>query len=260
MPIYHPDRDLLEKIIKKVKSQKFSGKIEIIKVEKGLGLAASMNYGIKKAKSPIVVTLHQDCLPSSNLWLRNLVEPFKEKEVVCSVSKVHLPFDFWNKFDSVAKILSSKEQKIITPAMDEKGCAYKKTVLLKLRLFDDKNYRTAGEDLDMYLKLKKSGKIAYPNAEVLHFHKHTWKNRINKELQLANSQGALTAIHKEMKGRYAGFFKALPILGYPLFIFSINPQKLGISLSILALPLYLLVNLIYSYGFWKGFLMKKQTI
>lgn len=260
IPIHNPDKLLLDKVIKKVKSQKFSGKIEIIQVDKGLGLAASMNYGIKKAKNPIVISLHQDCVPSSNSWLKNLIEPLKDKHTICSVSRVHLPFDFWNAFDPIAKILSVKEQKVLHPLMDEKGCAYKKKEMIRLGLFDEKNFRTAGEDMDMYLKMRKTGKIAYPDAEVIHYHKHTWKNRIGKELQLANSQGALTRINKEMGGRLIGFFKAIPLLGFPLFILSINPRKLGFFLSFLAVPLYLIINLIYSLGFWKGFLMGKQTV
>ena len=34
-------------------------------------------------------------------------------------------------------------------------------------LFDGKNFRTAGEDFDMWIKLNKIGKISYPNCRVL---------------------------------------------------------------------------------------------
>ena len=226
-----------------------------------MGYAASMNLAIKKAKSPIIVSLHQDCLPSSNSWLRNLIQPLNDNETVTTVSKVHLPFSFWNNFDPIAKILSVKEQKIITPAMDIKGCAYKKSVLIKVGLLDEKHYRTAGEDMDLYLKLSNAGKIVYPNAKVIHYHNHTWKNRFKKELQLSNAYGALCRLHsKELNKKYLGFAKAIPILGFPLFLYYINIKKLGFSLSLLAVPVYFLVNLIYSYGFWKGFLRGKQTV
>ena len=113
MPIHNPDRELLRKIIKSVKSQKFKGKIEIIKVEEGLGLAASLNYGIKKSKYKVIVSLHQDCLPSDDNWLSNLVRPLEKGPIVASVSDV---FDVEN-------------QKKYTPLLDEKGCAYKKDKL-----------------------------------------------------------------------------------------------------------------------------------
>jgi GT2 family glycosyltransferase len=292
--LYSPDNVILQKILKAIENQDKKIEIELIfinkliskttenilkefenkheskntnievkwiKVPSGMGYARSMNLAIRKAKSPIIVSLHQDCLPSSNSWLKQLIEPLKDKDTVTTVSKVHLTFDFWKDFDPIAKILSAKEQKIITPAMDIKGCAYKKSVLMKVGLLDEKHYRTAGEDVDLYLKLKESGKIAYPNIKVIHYHKHTWKNRFKKELQLSNSQGALCRLHpKDIKQKYIGFLKAIPLLGFLLFLYYIDIKKLGIFLSLLAIPVYFFVNLTYSYGFWKGFLRGKQTV
>ena len=260
IPIHKPNKYLLNKILDKIKSQKFKGKIEVIKVEMGLGLAASLNYGIKKAKYPIIVSLHQDCMPSSLDWLENLTKPLKSKEVVAATSKVEMPKELWGRFDAISKILSVKEQKVITPLLDEKGCAYKKSDLLKVGLFDEKNFKTAGEDFDIYIKISKLGKIVYPDAKVIHYHSYSWKTRLRKELQLSNGFGALVRIYgKSMHGWYIGLLKSIPLLGYIFFLPSINVSRLKF-LSILALPLYLLVNFIYSYGFWKGFLMAKQTV
>jgi len=259
IPIYKPNKELLEKIENALAEQKFDGKIDILKINKG-GFGKTFNYGVQEAKTEIVISLHQDCMPSSNTWLRNLIEPLKEKDVVASVSKVELPFEFWNKFDPVGKILSAKEQKIITPSLDQKGCANKKSALLQVGLFDTEHFATAGEDTDMYLKLLKIGKIVYPNAKVIHYHEHTYKNRFKKELQLSNSFGALVRLYgTKISNWYIGLLKAIPIIGWPLFILTSKPKKIGISLFLLAIPLYLIVNLIYSYGFWKGFLKGEQT-
>lgn len=260
IPIYNPDKDILKKINESIKKQDYKGKIKVIKVDKNLGLADSLNYGIKKAKTEIIVSLHQDCIPSSKTWLKNLIEPLKKEKVVASVSKVELPYSFWNRFDLFAKIMSVKEQKVITPLMDEKGCAYKKTALLKAGLFDGKNFRTAGEDFDMWIKLNKTGKIAYPDCKVLHYHKHTFTNRIKKELQLSNGFGALIRIHKlKMPKYWFGFLKSIPIFGWPVFLLNFPYLKMGFA-SLFWIPLSLLNNLIYCFGFWKGFFNKKQTI
>jgi len=258
IPIYKPDKEILKKVDKAIKNQDYNGKIKVLKIQKG-GFGATFNYGLKKAKTEIVVSLHQDCVPSSNDWLKKLVDPLKDKEVIASVSKVELPFEFWNKFDVVGKILSAKEQGILTPFLDEKGCANKKSALLKVGLFNTKQFATAGEDFDMYIKLNKIGKIAYPDIKVIHYHKHTWKNRITKELQLSNSFGTLVRIYgTKMPRWYVGILKAIPILGWLVFLAGINIKKLKF-LSFLAIPIYLLVNFVYSIGFWKGFLMGKQT-
>jgi len=260
IPIYNPDKNLLKKIEKSIKNQDYPDKINLIKVNEKLGLADSLNYGIKKAKTKIVISLHQDCVPDSKNWLKKLVEPLKQKENITSVSKVELPYEFWKEFSLFAKIMSVKEQKIITPLMDEKACAYKKSAIIKAGFFDGKNFKTAGEDFDMWIKLNKIGKIAYPDCKILHYHKHTFANRIKKELQLSNGFGALTRIHKNKMPKYwLGFLKSIPILGWPVFLINFPYLKMGLS-SLFWIPISLMINLIYCYGFWKGFLMKKQTI
>lgn len=260
MPLFKYDKKLLEKILKAIKKQDFDGKIEIIKIDKGFGLARSLNYGIKEAKYDVIVSLHQDCLPSSNKWLVTLTNPLLEKKVVASVSKVELPYQFWKGFSFFARVFSAKEQKIIKPLMDEKGCAYKKSVLIRVGLFNEKDFRTAGEDFDMYIKLKKIGKIAYPDCKVLHFHKHTFKNRFKKELQLSNGFGALVGIYgREMPKSAMGLIKSIPILGLPLFIINFPYKRwfLGGLCWIILCPI---IHLVYCYGFWKGFLNNKQII
>lgn len=259
MPIYRADKDLMKRIDRTLKKQRYRGKIKIIKVDEGLGLADSLNYGIKKAKTEIVISLHQDCIPGSNNWIQKLVEPL-ENGAVASVSKVELPYELWKKFDVLARVMSVKEQKILTPLMDEKGCAYKKSVLMKIGLFDGKRFRTAGEDFDMWIRLKRAGKIEYPDCKILHWHRHTLKNRIKKELQLSNGFGALVRIYwSEMPRFWLGFLKAIPIIGWPIFLANFPYSRMKLA-SLLWIPLSLFSNILYSIGFWKGFAEKKQTI
>lgn len=259
IPTHNPDKELLNEIERAISKQEFDGKVKVIKVS-GMGLADSLNYGIKKAKTSIVVSLHQDCVPSRNDWLANLVEPFKDKNIVASVSKVELPLDFWKKFSLFARIFSVKEQKIITPLMDEKGCAYRKSALEQAGLFDGKTFRTAGEDFDMYLKLKKIGKIVYPDAKVVHYHKHTFRNRMKKELQLSEGFGTLVRKYKtNMPDWYRGIIKSIPIIGWPFFLINFPYTRMFFG-GIAWVFLSLLVNLVYSYGFWKGFLTGRQRV
>ena len=51
IPIYNPDKEILKKIDHSIKEQNFDGKVSVIKVDKGLGLADSLNYGIKNSKT-----------------------------------------------------------------------------------------------------------------------------------------------------------------------------------------------------------------
>lgn len=259
MPLYKPDKEILRKIDAALRQQKFSGKYEVLKIDKSLGLAASMNYGIKKAKYPVIVSLHQDCIPQGKNWLAKLTAPLKEQRVSASVSRVHLPEKLWSSFTKSAQALTIKEKGVITPLMDEKGCAYRKDTLLEVGMFNDKLFRTAGEDFDMYLKLKEEGQIAYPDCEVLHIHPTYLRGRLKKTYQNANGYGALVRIHgKKMPRWYAGLVSALPIIG---IISLLNyPWKKAGLLGGVYVGLTPLIHIFYCYGFWKGFLRGKQTV
>ena len=259
IPLYNPDNYIIDEIKKSLKSQKFRGRYEIL-FEEGKGLAENINSGIMRAKYPIIVTLHQDCIPVGNDWLNNLIVPLKSKNCVASVSDVELPKKLWATFDIPAKILSAKEQKVLTPLLDEKGCAYKKKALIKIGLFDSDSFRSAGEDFDIYIKISRIGKIAYPHTKVLHYHKHTWKNRFRKEYQLANAFGTLVRIYgTKMPSYEKGFLKAIPLIGFiPLLL---NCFDTKIIKYFFVSPFILFVaHVQYILGFWKGFLGGKQTV
>lgn len=214
LPEHNPEKELLNKVIKAVKNQKYNGKKEIIEVNLGLGLAASLNYGIKKAKYDIIVSLHQDCIPFGKDWLKKLVEPLKNTNIIATCSDV---YDVENK-------------KRYTPFLDEKGCAYKKIALEKVGYFDDKTFLNSGEDFDMYMKLKKIGRIVHPHTLVLHNHKgYLLKKSEHKKKQNANTYGCL----------------------FRIYGFSI-PQLWK------ALALANIFNISYFYWFWRGFLKGKQ--
>ena len=260
IPAFNPDRKLLDKIVVTIESQKFNGKIEVIIVDRREAITKQMNWGIKRAKYPIIVMIIQDCLPSSKYWLANLIKPFEDKEVVATSSKVHLPEKLWEGFDTFAKAMTLKEKGVITPLLDGKGSAYRKSVLKKIGFFDEKNFRTAGDDFDMYIKLKKLGKIEHPNCKVFHIHPISFKKRLMKTYQYSNGFGALIRIHKtKMPHWYVGLINATPLIG--IFPQIINyPFKKGVWLF----PYFIITSIIshpyYLYGFWKGFLTGKQTV
>ncbi|MEK6928701.1 MAG: glycosyltransferase family 2 protein [Nanoarchaeota archaeon] len=260
IPIYNPNKEILKRVINSVKNQKYKGKFELICVDKKGGFSEQMNYGIKKSKYPIVVMLPQDCIPSSKYWLARLVEPFKDKKVIAAVSKITLPEEIWNSLSLFAKALMIKEKGTNVSLLDGKGGAYRKSLMKKVGLFDEKTFKTAGEDFDIYMKLKDFGSVAYPNAEIIHMHPTNFVARLRKNYQYANGYGAIVRIYRSKMYRwYVGFFHAFPgigifsqILGYPF--------KKGLSFF----PFYIIASIAnhpyYILGFWKGFFEGKQTV
>ncbi len=260
LPLFKPDKEILKKVLKSIKNQKYNGKVEVLQIDNGGGFSQQMNVGIIKAKHSIVIMLPQDCMPATNDWLSNLTEPFKDEKVIAAVSKVQLPDELWEPMGVFAKALMLKEKGIITSLLDGKGGAYRKSVMEKIGFFDEKTFRTAGEDFDTYVKFKRLGKIAYPDAKIFHLHPTAFVKRLRKDYQYANGYGALVRIYgKEMPHWYIGLIKAIPVLGIIMFALS-YPFKKELSLY----PVFLLTipfsHVFYVYGFWKGFLMKRQTV
>jgi GT2 family glycosyltransferase len=253
--------EITTKAIEVLKKQKCSGKKEVLVISEDMGLAENVNYGIKKSKYDIIVTLHHDCIPVEEDWLEKLVAPLKNKEVVAATSKVKLPDEVWGRLGKFTKSIMLKERGTITPLLDGKGCAYKKKTLEKIGLLDEKRFKIAGEDFDMYIKLIREGKIAYPDVSVMHYHPTTLFARIKKVGDVwGRGDGANVRIHgKKMPEWKARIAKATPVIGIAVLIVSFPFKK-----SFKFYPPYLLltpiIHMLYIYGFWKGFISGKQTI
>ena len=262
VPVYNPDKEILKELIKRVKSQIYRGRVEFLIIDEGKGFSEQMNIGIRKSKQEIIVILQQDCIPSSNGWLKSLVKPFKDERVIASVSKVELPEKIWDTFNYITQGIMIKERGVITSSLDGKGVAYRRKVIESIGLFDEKRFRTAGEDYDTYIKIKNKGIIAYPkNSKVMHNHPTDFFRRLKKDYQYANGYGALVRIHRTKLIRWwAAILKATPILGIFTYLTSYPWNKGGLAIF----PAYLVASLIdhfyYIPGFWKGFIDGKQTV
>ena len=55
VPAYNPDKKILDKLVKKVKSQVYEGEVEFLIIDEGKGFSAQMNIGIRKSKYDIIV-------------------------------------------------------------------------------------------------------------------------------------------------------------------------------------------------------------
>lgn len=260
IPAFKPDKKILEKITRSLKSQKYEGTFEVIFVDKGLGLSKQINWAISRSRSEVVVVLLQDCVPKGPFWLRNLLSPLSNPNVVASVSKVTLPDKIWNNSSSFTKSLIAKERGTITPLLDGKGTAYRRTSLNKVKLFDEDTFRTAGEDFDMYTKLRKMGVIAYPSAEVIHYHPTTTYQRLRKIRQYAQGYGTLVRVYgTSMLKWYASLILATPLLGLMALIINYpyrNVPKYGLHFLLISPA----VHIQYIRGFWSGFLRGRQTL
>jgi len=250
IPVYKPDPEVYSRVREMLAKQTVKNEVNEIT---GFTEAAGMNHGIKNAKGEIVVTMNQDCIPEDEHWLERLLKPFQDKEVITSVSDtVVMPYELWSKADPVSRALTIKEQRTIRSALDARGCAYRKEVIIKAGLFSE-NPNLGGIDDDIYYKMKKHGKISYPGCKIYHWHTFTGTERLQLEYKYAQGSGAVVKLlGTNQEGLWKSVIKATPFLGL-IGILRVFPVKRAPTLFLLYLALSPLVHTIYVMGFWKGF-------
>lgn len=198
----------------------------LIQNEKQAGLAAAYNKGIKMTEGNLITTLHQDIILGKDA-LEKLTEPFDDEKVVAATHIVVHPMEVWNKYNFWQKCFFARLAGKDFSGIDGKFDCFRRSALEKVGLFDEKHFRSAGEDGDIVFKLKKIGKIYQTKAKIVHLHKidpsFSWKDIVRKQAQYSEAQGTLLS-----RGRigniYAlakSFFREILLLG--LIIPSIRP-------------------------------------
>lgn len=309
---FHPDVTIVipthtapvTDVITALKKQQYRGKITIIIMddgsrdraaempkgvlyvhnEKNLGLARNMNKGLLLAKTEFVITLHQDCIPQGEYWLASALQPMQDPSVVLSSSQQVVPKGVWETFSFWHKVFAVPELRI-QKMSHEHATVYRFSLLKKCGLFDGETYKTAGEDTDLFMKLRKYGRFVVHDGLVAHIHAphndSLWKF-IQKVYMRDNE--AMGVLHRKY-GIAMGFqflydlFRTLLFSLFVVFSFYNIWMSLLIFFSIIVLAnathlqvlkyiqdiRLVLLPFIYTgiwfvtlFSLWKGFLTGKQ--
>ena len=255
---------------------------QLIKNPKNLGLAKSYNAGLRSARGDLIVTLHQDVVLVDGA-LEKLTAVFQNEKVVAASHKVSHPWEIWNKYNFWEKCFFARQAGKIQSGIDGKFDGFRRRALLEAGLFDEKHFRSAGEDGDMVFKLKRIGKIIQTDAEIIHLHKidndFRYQDIIYKQKQYSEAQGALLGLGRIRNpiNIFKSFFREILLIGLFIPYVQILAALLIVIYSfwyteiiflkeyhdkrILILPVLnvylLLVSFVYSL---KGFIYGKQKI
>lgn len=249
IPVYKPELAVFNELKEMLGKQ--TVKVELIEKWNNPE-AVSMNLGIREAKGDIIVILAQDCVPSDEKYIENLIKPLEDPGVSASISDLQVKKSYWDKRPFLARMLTIKDLKRRKPRMNLSSCAYRKKDLEKTGLIDEK---VSAIDLDFYFKIIKLGKIENSGVLVYHLHPHR-DNR--KALKTFYDYYRFNGISIRERGLKDPSFmqkivRAIPFLGL-IPIYYVYPLK---KYSYL-LPLHLLFggimdHIINVFGFWHGF-------
>jgi glycosyltransferase involved in cell wall biosynthesis len=256
---------------------------KLINNNENLGLAGSLNEGIKVSNGDIIISLHQDCIIKDNNSIIKILNLFANNEIIAVYPTYITPLSIWKEYPFWQKVWFSRLVNKKISKLDGKFDAFRRNALMKVGLFDNNTFRTAGEDRDLEIRLKGIGKIVPSKVDVIHVHSvdpnFTLFKLLHKEAQLAECYGVLLRKWGLKTGTFADFIKivARPIIAIGVFIPLFN--KLFVPFLLLFLILYSyrayfirdlrvlllpLVNIlliyIYTFYFMKGFITKKQEL
>lgn len=275
--------------------------IHIIKNKENKGVGASYNKGAKFAASALLVFMHSDSsLPTSD-ELQRLVKPvLQSSEVVATFPTVFIPDSIWNTYNFWQKCLFARAVGKDSPGFNGKFDCLRRDIFLEIGGFDavhyGENIGIGSEDADLYLRLRKKGKILLSTARVIHLHylggNYQLSDWIKNRKLLAKSYGRIIRLQgKSLPLQTHGkglqvplgmllftvkpilcilpFIPIVQLLGVPLVItyLFLNSRKMYTSsatlldLRIVILP-FIELYLLYFEVFWmlKALLFVKKKI
>lgn len=166
--------EIIKSFGKKIKSEQIRG-----------NPPKSFNYMFKKVNTEFIALTNGDCVADRN-WLRELMKPFANKNVVAVSGNVRNPPKPETELQDVVGLELEDRYKSfgkgITRAADM-SLALRSHVLKKEK-YDER--LDVSYDADFGFRLSKYGKFAYaPKAIVYHYHRATWKNYFNQQMKYA---------------------------------------------------------------------------
>lgn len=190
-----------------------------------LGLAESMNIGLKEAKGEIIIFIQSDCVIQDNNWIEKMIEPFENKMVGAVISQRYVnPKNLSigaKLFNSVCPqdLLNTNKKPLEAKYFRGKADAYRKKIIEELGGWDSKTFFISGEDTDLSIKMREKGyKIILSNnafvENILSSRQDTILGGLKKALLYGLSASKLYRIH-----RYDGLRTRLFLLCLISFVF-----------------------------------------
>lgn len=230
--------------------------IRLLRQTKDKGVSSSCNWGIKEAKSDLVVLLASDCSLPSNHELERLMQPFRnDSAVVAAYSQNTIPAHVWDTYNFWQKFHSARDIDNFNSLMVLKFDCVRRSTFLKIGGFDEINFggegSMGGEDADISDRLIKEGKVIKSEAISYHLH-YMGKDFSVKNIMYTRKMSARSYARFIRKNFFVSPIPALTLLIRPAL--SILPFILSFH-TISVIPL-----IFYTFLYSKKMFITKSTL
>ncbi len=169
------------------------GNVKIISIAKEtFTFGRALNIGISISEGKYIVLLSAHCIPCTKSWLKELIDPFKDIEVIATNGK-QIPIKGVNPFEERRLLRLFKDRKdLIAKRYSHANGALRKSILHLCPI--DENAKSHEDKIWLTSVVKKNvGKIIYvPSAAVYHSHslnlmetysRAFWQEKIEKKMK-----------------------------------------------------------------------------
>ncbi len=226
--------------------------VKVIRNKRNMGIAETMNRGIRASRGKYVITFHSDAEMIGKSWIKNMLKVLESDEKIGVVTSDRVPI-FKKNISQIEKVhlyFAGAYSNINTKTpvniswLPTRCDVFKRELIKKVGLFN-KKYRSSGEDIDMSTRIMKAGyKIVFnptctTRVDLSGFQNNLYKI-LRKRILFGKVIPSLLLTHREnlIKNKM-WLATTVPYVAYFLLLLSslFNPMLF---------PIFLLVNFILS--------------
>lgn len=223
------------------------------------GLASSYNVGWRNAQYNKIIYMHADCYLLDVNAIDLLMEALDMPGIVAVETAPIIPISAWDDMGFWDKVTNSRYVGRDDHGYGGRFGAVRRNTMEALGGYDEQHFFSAGEDVDIAVRLSKIGVILYSSMTVVHGHEHPKKSTIiyvlRKQWQLGQGFGALIRKHGIELWKLPVMRLLIMVHGLKFFLLA------GLLFPYIRLPcLVVLLAMVAAYS-WKAlFLADKRVI
>ena len=166
----------------------------LLRNQPGSLLGEDYDFGAKNATGDFLLFMQQDCVPKDATALERMFRQLTP-ERVSVVALVTLPEDYFRSYNFWGQVLMARWLGCVKQGVSNKFDLHRREVIARIGWMEVWPPQLAGEDMDLFMRLRCQGEVFVSDVEVMHYHHQRATmgagDVLQRHFRLAESFGAL---------------------------------------------------------------------